>query len=560
MTAAAAIVLVALVADDPAVLRNAPRDDAPAQATLWRGDWLEVRGETAGFLKVYDHRHERPGYIRPTHGARPPRWTRPARRSWRRWCASCATRTAASRWGSGTRRWPARGAGRGRHQRDPGRDRDDGRPAGAAGVGGARRRPQRDAGRAHRGRRELRREVQVGRRRGDGQRRRGAPRARLCYDGEAWAARAGRAAARRRSSGRGRRCSWRAGPARTGRRWRWRRRKREPGTIAASRRCSRSIIRSRAALPPALLGRVRLRRAEAFAWRAFDEARRGNARRRPRAPRRRPFASWRSPTAACSRPRTSTSTKRSRSAWRRRAGRPSRRQKPAGKRAVDVAFAPRGEGETCVRVVQTAAERQDADRSASAARTAWSGRARCAGRRPGRWRPSPCSRWRPGPSSGSCAAAATATWTFETLTPATADPDNAVGYVESAGFSPDGGRLLVVREARAAGQVTRRFQVLDAATLVVESWAAQRRQAGRLQALERALVAGRNAGAAMKAVDAALGAGARDCRGGRRSTRLRLKPNTRRPPPCSPLSRSPPWSPSRRPRRIATRTSSGSRS
>src|ERR1044071_6512295 len=63
---AASIVLVALVADDPAVLRNAPRDDAPAQATLWRGDWLEVRGETAGFLRVYDHRHERPGYIRPT--------------------------------------------------------------------------------------------------------------------------------------------------------------------------------------------------------------------------------------------------------------------------------------------------------------------------------------------------------------------------------------------------------------------------------------------------------------------------------------------------------------
>ena len=58
---AAAIVLVALVADDPAILRNAPRDDAPAQSTLWRGDWLEVRGETAGFLRVYDHRHERPG-------------------------------------------------------------------------------------------------------------------------------------------------------------------------------------------------------------------------------------------------------------------------------------------------------------------------------------------------------------------------------------------------------------------------------------------------------------------------------------------------------------------
>src|SRR6266478_6561531 len=59
----ALVLVVALVAEDPAVLRNAPRDDAPAQATLWRGDWLEVRGETAGFLKVYDHRHERPGYV-----------------------------------------------------------------------------------------------------------------------------------------------------------------------------------------------------------------------------------------------------------------------------------------------------------------------------------------------------------------------------------------------------------------------------------------------------------------------------------------------------------------
>ena len=61
----AAILLVAIVAEDPAVMRNAPRDDAAPQATLWGGDWLEVRGETAGFLKVYDHRHERPGFIRP---------------------------------------------------------------------------------------------------------------------------------------------------------------------------------------------------------------------------------------------------------------------------------------------------------------------------------------------------------------------------------------------------------------------------------------------------------------------------------------------------------------
>jgi len=62
----AVVLLIALVAEDPAVLRNAPRDNAPAQATLWRGDWLEVRGERAGFLEVYDHRHERPGYLRPS--------------------------------------------------------------------------------------------------------------------------------------------------------------------------------------------------------------------------------------------------------------------------------------------------------------------------------------------------------------------------------------------------------------------------------------------------------------------------------------------------------------
>src|SRR5215831_15211748 len=62
----AVVLLVALVAEDPAVLRNAPRDDAPAQATLWRGDWVEVRGESAGFLRVYDYRHERPGYLRPS--------------------------------------------------------------------------------------------------------------------------------------------------------------------------------------------------------------------------------------------------------------------------------------------------------------------------------------------------------------------------------------------------------------------------------------------------------------------------------------------------------------
>lgn len=56
---------VAVVVDDQVALRAAPRAGSPVQAQLWRGDLLEVRGEAPGFLKVYDHRRERPGWVRP---------------------------------------------------------------------------------------------------------------------------------------------------------------------------------------------------------------------------------------------------------------------------------------------------------------------------------------------------------------------------------------------------------------------------------------------------------------------------------------------------------------
>ena len=202
---------------------------------------------------------------------------------------------------------------------------------------------------------ELRREVQVRRRRrASGKRRRGAPRARLCYDGEAWEsvlADPGRGAGR---DGRARRCSWRAGPARTGRRWRWRRPKRARGTIAASRRCSRSNIRSRARCRRRCSGGVRLRRAEAFAWRAFDEARRGNLDPAARA------------EGAAVRELALTDRGRAGARGRRRLRR--RRDPRRGVALGDGAprrsrrasapstssFAPRGEGETCVRVVQAA--------------------------------------------------------------------------------------------------------------------------------------------------------------------------------------------------------------
>ncbi|HYI03140.1 hypothetical protein [Hyalangium sp.] len=60
----ATILTLALVVQDQTPLRAAPQDAATRQATLWQGEWLEVRGERQGFLQVYDHRRERPGYVR----------------------------------------------------------------------------------------------------------------------------------------------------------------------------------------------------------------------------------------------------------------------------------------------------------------------------------------------------------------------------------------------------------------------------------------------------------------------------------------------------------------
>jgi len=57
--------LVALVVQDQAPLRATAHDNAPRPASLTAGDWLEVRGERLGYIEVYDHRRERAGYVRP---------------------------------------------------------------------------------------------------------------------------------------------------------------------------------------------------------------------------------------------------------------------------------------------------------------------------------------------------------------------------------------------------------------------------------------------------------------------------------------------------------------
>jgi hypothetical protein len=55
---------IAIVVLDHTSLRAAPRSAAPELTALWPGDVVEIRGERAGYLKVYDYHRERGGYLR----------------------------------------------------------------------------------------------------------------------------------------------------------------------------------------------------------------------------------------------------------------------------------------------------------------------------------------------------------------------------------------------------------------------------------------------------------------------------------------------------------------
>jgi hypothetical protein len=65
---------LAIVVQDRTPLRAAPKSSATELTALWQGDVLEVRGERAGYLKVYDYRRERGGYLR-SEAVRPLRLT-----------------------------------------------------------------------------------------------------------------------------------------------------------------------------------------------------------------------------------------------------------------------------------------------------------------------------------------------------------------------------------------------------------------------------------------------------------------------------------------------------
>lgn len=56
--------VLALVTQDRTSLRGEPRDGAPRVALLWQGALLEARSERRGFVEVWDHAHERGGWVR----------------------------------------------------------------------------------------------------------------------------------------------------------------------------------------------------------------------------------------------------------------------------------------------------------------------------------------------------------------------------------------------------------------------------------------------------------------------------------------------------------------
>jgi hypothetical protein len=58
---------------------------------------------------------------------------------------------------------------------------------------------------------------------------------------------------------------------------------------------------------------------------------------------------------------------------------------------------------------------------------------------------------------------------LDAVSPATTEP--AVGYVELAGFTPDGSRVLVAREVLVEGKIKSSFQVLKRETLMPEKTA-----------------------------------------------------------------------------------------
>ena len=484
----AAILLVAIVAEDPAVMRNAPRDDAAPQATLWRGDWLEVRGEKAGFLQVYDHRHERPGFIRPAivrvhrldEASAPElravvRFLRDASGSESLGIGYAALYLRAAPAGDDPSEvFAAIGTMASRLARRASARRADGRDVLLPGASPAAS--------------TVAAQIEVAESYGVHFRSvdplLGGGRARLCYDGDAWervlSARAAPPLERALAAlfFAGGECLDPALPAAERRAWNDRR---VQALDAVDPAAAPGIP---ASIPPSLGGRVRLRRAEALAWRAFDEARRagaGEPAARAEAAAIRELALVDRGLLAPEDLETydDVAVRVGASRFAAEAG-PAR---PSAARRTTITVGARGDGETCVRVVEVSGNPSRVLAERCTYGVVWLNSLR--------WSPAgniatmavqPLPAWtelwviQRGPTPANTNATAPGTppasapaWSIEPLVPATVEPE--AGYVEAAGFSPDGAHLLVVREARGIGHPPRRFQMLSVPALTVEKQA-----------------------------------------------------------------------------------------
>lgn len=58
---------IGLVMQPTVSLKSAPKDSARELAVLWQGEWVEVRDKRMDYLEVYDHKRERVGFVKVTH-------------------------------------------------------------------------------------------------------------------------------------------------------------------------------------------------------------------------------------------------------------------------------------------------------------------------------------------------------------------------------------------------------------------------------------------------------------------------------------------------------------
>lgn len=458
MTATLSMV-AALVVGDAVAMRAAPDPGAPRQAVLWRGDWLEVRGRRRDFVQVYDHRRERPGYVH----------------------------------GSLLRSYPVRAASAQRLRavieflRDrPGSESlgigylalymKVAEPAGLDGfvfdaLGAM---AQRLALRASTGKvaTSTAAHLDVAASYGvvfvsfeeGGQ-------TRICYDGRAFhQALAVKATAAQKT---------RAALALTDPRCIRRKPGLRPHEVRALRRWSLAVLdRADPKAAPAYLGnRLRLRRSLTAATHAFELARKGQLDRAARLSRRALKEYLRVERAQLAHGDRATlervALRVAAVRWAR-----SRPRRPASS-GHGIRLAPGRAGETCVHLEPNRKDKKKAKPVLARCTygLVWLSSVR---RSPQRDQVAVAVQHLPGWMEVWVFHKTGTGWAVDVLVPAAAEP--TLGYVEVAGWTPNGKRLLVVREAEVEGSIRRRFQALRASTLAV---VAESRSWRRVRAFRR---------------------------------------------------------------------------